>query len=384
MATASASYATTLDPPDTRPATSVKVRRGNNPFRLVATDMDGTLLNTHHDVSERSRRVLSQLLARGVHVIFATGRPFTDVNRIKRRLNIFAAGEQIPTPGVQVVTPTTTLPHYPSVDSIPSPASQSPTTMGPPRSERIIPRCFAVTSNGACIYDEANRCVFNQCIPPPVCEALYTMFRDDPEVNINVMRSVDAEQRKQPGYVNPSDVGDDKATDEWVSRYPADLEAAIYANSHFTFKVVPDLEESFPTTHVNQIFFLCYDPAKSRKVEDTINERMKEVEKDQHLERSVRVAPSSVFCLDIVPAQVSKASALQYVVDQLGFTLQDCIAFGDGLNDVEMLRSVGKGCIMGNANPRLKEALPQLEVIKTNDEDAVAMKLIEVFGLEDV
>ncbi len=44
-------------------------------FRLVATDLDGTLLHTDGTVTERSRRVLAALEDRGVTVVFVTGRP---------------------------------------------------------------------------------------------------------------------------------------------------------------------------------------------------------------------------------------------------------------------------------------------------------------------
>jgi phosphoserine phosphatase len=55
------------------------------------------------------------------------------------------------------------------------------------------------------------------------------------------------------------------------------------------------------------------------------------------------------------------------------------LAFGDGMNDLEMLESVGKGFVMGNANPKLKAALPNHDVIGSVDKDAVALKLIEIF-----
>jgi Cof subfamily protein (haloacid dehalogenase superfamily) len=43
--------------------------------RLVATDLDGTLLDSRGRVSERTRTVLDELDARGVPVVFTTGRP---------------------------------------------------------------------------------------------------------------------------------------------------------------------------------------------------------------------------------------------------------------------------------------------------------------------
>jgi hydroxymethylpyrimidine pyrophosphatase-like HAD family hydrolase len=44
-------------------------------FRLVATDLDGTLLHTDGTVTERTRRALRALDERGVTVVFVTGRP---------------------------------------------------------------------------------------------------------------------------------------------------------------------------------------------------------------------------------------------------------------------------------------------------------------------
>ncbi|KAK7196137.1 haloacid dehalogenase-like hydrolase-like protein [Novymonas esmeraldas] len=370
----------------------VRVPEGHNPFKLVACDMDGTLLNSRHTISDYTRTVLSQLLARGVHVIFATGRPFTDVYRIKRRLNIFAAANAIATPGLQVVTPVRVSPmtRYPcdspnnSVSSghaLPTPQSARSLT-GDVAVEKIVPRCFAITSNGACIYNEANERIYERTIEPRLAHELYSMFMDDPEVNINVFRGVDEVDRRQNGYTNPSDQPDDKASEEWICRYPSDLEAALYKESHFTFRVVSDLETTFPVDHVSEIFFLCYNPAKCAQVEADINGRAKELVEELGLRESVRVAPSASHCLDIVPSDVSKASALQHVLDKLGLTMDDCIAFGDGLNDVELLASVGKGCIMENGNPRLKAKLPHLEVIGCNDNDAVARKLSEVFGID--
>ncbi|KAG5500463.1 hypothetical protein JKF63_03556 [Porcisia hertigi] len=375
----------------TRKPEGVRIPFDYNPYKVVACDMDGTLLNSHHSISDYTRTVLSLLLARGVHIIFATGRPFTDVYRIKRRLNIFAAANAIPTPGVQVVTPVGAaptmghLPGSPNNEShrqlSPTPSSTSSPT-GPRGTEKVVPRCFAITSNGACIYNEANERIYERTIEPCIVQELYSMFMDDPEVNINVFRGVDESDRQRQGYVNLSDQPNDKAKEEWVCRYPSDLEAALYKESQFTFRVVSQLETTFPVDHVSEIFFLCYNPEKSITVEADIVKRMNELKDELGLETSVRVAPSATYCLDIVPSDVSKASALQHVLDNLHLTMDDCIAFGDGLNDMELLSSVGKGFIMENANPRLKKQLPHLQVIGRNDDDAVAHKLSEIFNID--
>jgi len=60
----------------------------------------------------------------------------------------------------------------------------------------------------------------------------------------------------------------------------------------------------------------------------------------------------------------------------------DWIIFGDSMNDYEMLSLVGKPFIMGNANKRLIEALPNVEVIGNNNEDGIGEKLQEIFNVE--
>ena len=44
-------------------------------LKLVATDLDGTLLHSDGTVSARTRRVLAELEKRGVAIVFVTGRP---------------------------------------------------------------------------------------------------------------------------------------------------------------------------------------------------------------------------------------------------------------------------------------------------------------------
>ncbi|MGL4920656.1 MAG: HAD hydrolase family protein, partial [Plesiomonas shigelloides] len=69
----------------------------------------------------------------------------------------------------------------------------------------------------------------------------------------------------------------------------------------------------------------------------------------------------------------------EQVLPLKGMTLADCIAFGDGMNDLEMLSMVGKGCVMQNAHQRLKDALPDAEVIGDNADEAVAHYLRRMF-----
>ena len=64
---------------------------------------------------------------------------------------------------------------------------------------------------------------------------------------------------------------------------------------------------------------------------------------------------------------------------QLGIPLEEVIAFGDGLNDYEMLSVVGCPFVMENGSPRLLAALPDAKRAPKNSEDGVAKRLEEIF-----
>lgn len=58
--------------------------------------------------------------------------------------------------------------------------------------------------------------------------------------------------------------------------------------------------------------------------------------------------------VDILDVQGSKARGIGAVMGALGLDMSEAWAFGDGLNDLEMLSAVGYGIAMGNAHPSLK------------------------------
>ena len=57
----------------------------------------------------------------------------------------------------------------------------------------------------------------------------------------------------------------------------------------------------------------------------------------------------------------------------LGVPLSSAIAFGDAMNDVEMLTAVGLGVAMKNARAEVKQAADET-CAWANDEDGVARK----------
>ena len=73
--------------------------------------------------------------------------------------------------------------------------------------------------------------------------------------------------------------------------------------------------------------------------------------------------------LDIAPAGITKASALESVRRELGVAPELTVAVGDGRNDVEMLTWAARGVAMGHAVPEVR--VVAAEVTGTIDDDGV-------------
>ena len=68
--------------------------------------------------------------------------------------------------------------------------------------------------------------------------------------------------------------------------------------------------------------------------------------------------------LEIAPKEISKASALQLLLDQLyGIDLSEVIAFGDNYNDIELFQAVGLGIAVGNARDEVKAVAKEIILI---------------------
>lgn len=73
---------------------------------------------------------------------------------------------------------------------------------------------------------------------------------------------------------------------------------------------------------------------------------------------------------------VDKGMALNHICQYLGASPADCIAFGDSMNDAEILQAAGVGIAMGNAEAGVKEIADQ--VCGRCEEDGLARALADM------
>ena len=82
--------------------------------------------------------------------------------------------------------------------------------------------------------------------------------------------------------------------------------------------------------------------------------------------------------LEAVRRGLSKAGAMTLVTERLGARTEDTFAFGDGANDLPMLRAAGTSVLLGNA-PR--ELWPEADYVSAPIEEDGLARALEHFGL---
>ena len=56
-------------------------------YKLVAIDLDGTMLNQYGIITEKTKKAISKVQEKGVEVMIASGRAITSVKRFSKEIN---------------------------------------------------------------------------------------------------------------------------------------------------------------------------------------------------------------------------------------------------------------------------------------------------------
>ena len=98
----------------------------------------------------------------------------------------------------------------------------------------------------------------------------------------------------------------------------------------------------------------------------------------KQMEGRMSIYRSCDFFLECVPLGIDKAASLKRLFSQLGISLDEVIACGDGNNDLSMIQAAGMGVAMANSSPDVLAAANFITL--SNEEDGVAYA-IEKFVL---
>ncbi len=64
--------------------------------------------------------------------------------------------------------------------------------------------------------------------------------------------------------------------------------------------------------------------------------------------------------VDIIPVNAGKGAGIEKMLKHYGIDKSQAMAFGDGNNDIEMLKAVGNGIAMANASDDLKAVADEI------------------------
>lgn len=98
----------------------------------------------------------------------------------------------------------------------------------------------------------------------------------------------------------------------------------------------------------------------------------------KRLKGKVEPTTSGHGSIDLILPGCHKASGLKRLAERWGILPEQCIAFGDGGNDIEMLNYCGHSYAMENAPENVKNAAKY--VCPSNEEDGVLVTLESIFA----
>ncbi|QCI18601.1 Cof-type HAD-IIB family hydrolase [Buchnera aphidicola] len=210
-------------------------------------------------------------------------------------------------------------------------------------------KIFMITSNGAKVYNLDDKLIFENNLNMNIASKLTFLKFSDLDIITQVYRD-------NQWYINNT---------KTQNNFCPSLSSLKYEYFH------PD---RFDFRKISKIFFTSNNFKKLFRLEKDIISLFG---------NKVNISFSSKGCLEVISGKTSKGYGLKLISNILGVSLKECITFGDGMNDYDMLNISGKACIMQNADLRLKKSLPHAQVIGSNKDDGVAVFLDEMFILSN-
>lgn len=157
--------------------------------------------------------------------------------------------------------------------------------------------------------------------------------------------------------------------DRWLIDAPSPPLLAFHESTGFTYDVVDMREVS--GDNVGKVLFIG-DPSLLKALETSVRAKF---------ETRAHITYSLENSLEVMDQRASKGQMLQRLARQLDVAMPDTIAFGDNLNDTDMLQYAGQAFAMSNAHPQLLTHAPNATMIGSHVDAGVAVKLRELFAL---
>jgi Cof subfamily protein (haloacid dehalogenase superfamily) len=276
-------------------------------YKLVVLDVDGTLLNSNREMSERTIKTLKKVQQNGVRIALATGRPTYGVLPYAKAIDLdFNDGYIISYNGAKVLEASTGKILFER-------------TIDP----KMVPYLEKQAERGGCVL------AFYENDEVVATDTSNHHIVDEAQMNNMALRQVDSISEAMEGLKDDTKL------------WPTEV---ILVNDDE--QMLTGLEE-YLQRHLNGVM-------------DTIH--------------------SNPYYLEIVGYQVGKSHAMSALVQKLGISMKEVLAFGDGRADINMLQMAGTGIAMGNAPEEVKRCADYITL--SNDEDGAAIAIERAFEEE--
>jgi hypothetical protein len=288
--------------------------------RLIAIDIDGTLLHSDGHVSERNLTAIREAEALGIEVVIATGRRHSYAMRVLRELD--------------------------------RPAHTA-----------------LISSNGTVIRTLGSELVHREHMPLETARWLCEHLKDFRGTFVLTFDKVRPDGEDDPGAL----------VCESLEQLYTSIGRWTEANESYFAQVSP-IENALDDAAPIQMM-LCGPIERMRQAEAHLLSDPRITNVDGECAPGVEVTlhrteyPQRDLCiLDILPAGCSKASALLHLAELRGIDASEILAIGDNWNDVPMFQIAGRVAVMANAPHDLHVLAAERGwfVAPSNDEDGVA------------
>lgn len=253
-------------------------------IKAIFMDLDGTALNSKHEVSELLKNKLAELKEKGVEIFVATGRMFAASEKYVKELGV-------------------TNP--------------------------------VINYNGCRITDPiTKKAIYETPVEAEIIEKIIKIAREK-NINLNLYEDdklyIENEREEGISYAKKSEV---------------------------------------PYISINFDDFIGKSSTKGLLIGDP--EKLLELKNEVEAKKiDVNLVFSQNNYLEVLNKESNKGKTLLKLLEKYNISPEEAMAFGDQWNDLEMLKTVKYGYLMGNANDDLKKEFSNDKIILSNDEDGI-------------